>query len=174
MIRSSLPVLFAAVVLAGTAIFQPGVHAQYQGAIPSGMPNQNAMAPPPLPFWRVRNTHIFMIPGAGVNGANVAVQVGRDGVAMVDTGSAELADKTVATVKFLQNYDASIPAPLGYAAVTRSSMSHTRPVPTAAPPGAPRESRPPASIRRRGASRARARVATGRLSGTTTRSQWTA
>jgi cyclase len=123
MIRSSLPVLFAVVVMAGTAVLQPGVHAQYQGAIPSGLPNQNALTPPPLPFWRVRNTHIFMIPGAGANGANVAVQVGRDGVAMVDTGSAELADKTVATVKFLQNYDASIPAPLGYAAVTRSSIN---------------------------------------------------
>src|SRR6266566_8373582 len=90
-------VVFAVVALAAIAIWQPGVHAQYQGAIPSGLPNQNAMAPPPLPFWRVRNTHIFMIPGAGANGANVAVQVGRDGVAMVDTGSAETADKILAT-----------------------------------------------------------------------------
>jgi cyclase len=116
-------ILFAAFALAGTAIWQSHVHAQYQGAIPSGLHNQNPMPPPPLPFWRVRNTHVFMIPGAGANGANVAVQVGRDGVAMVDTGSAETADKTVATVKFLQNYDASIPAPLGYAAETRSSIN---------------------------------------------------
>ena len=35
-------------------------------------------------------TRVFLIPGAGANGANVAVQVGRDGVAMVDTGSAEM------------------------------------------------------------------------------------
>src|ERR1700733_3299256 len=84
-------VLSAVIVLVGTALWQSDVHAQYQGAVPSGLPNQNPMAPPPLPFWRVRNTHIFMIPGAGANGANVAVQVGRDGVAMVDTGSAESA-----------------------------------------------------------------------------------
>jgi len=64
-----------------------------------------------------------MIPGAGVNGANVAAQVGRDGVVLVDTGSAENADKVVATVKFLQNYENSIPQPLGYASETRSMIN---------------------------------------------------
>ena len=77
--------------------------AQYQGVVPSANPNNNPLAPPPLPFWRVRNSRVFLIPGAGANGANVAVQVGRDGIAMVDTGSAETADKVLATVKFLQN-----------------------------------------------------------------------
>jgi glyoxylase-like metal-dependent hydrolase (beta-lactamase superfamily II) len=100
------------------------VHAaQYQGVLPSGNPNNNPMAPPPLPFWRVRNSRVFLIPGAGANGANVAVQVGRDGVAMVDTGSAETADKLLATVKFLQNYENSIPQPLGYASETRSMVN---------------------------------------------------
>jgi glyoxylase-like metal-dependent hydrolase (beta-lactamase superfamily II) len=116
-------ILFAVVAFAGIAVWQSHVQAQYQGAMPSGLPNQNPLAPPPLPFWRVRNSHVFMIPGAGANGANVAVQVGRDGVAMVDTGSSDTADKTLATVKFLQNYDSSIPAPLGYASVTRSSIN---------------------------------------------------
>src|SRR5262249_15828199 len=97
--------------------------AQYQGVVPSGNPNNNPQAPPPLPFWRVRNSRVFLIPGAGASGANVAVQVGRDGVAMVDTGSAETADKLLATVKFLQNYENSIPQPLGFASETRSMIN---------------------------------------------------
>jgi cyclase len=64
-----------------------------------------------------------MIPGAGANGANVVVQVGRDGVAMVDTGSPENGDKILATVKFLANYLNSIPQPLGYASETRSMIN---------------------------------------------------
>jgi glyoxylase-like metal-dependent hydrolase (beta-lactamase superfamily II) len=99
------------------------LHAQYQGVIPSGNANNSPMAPPPLPFWRVRNTRIFLIPGAGANGANVAVQVGRDGAAMVDTGSAENADKLLATVKYLENLENSIPQPLGYASETRSMIN---------------------------------------------------
>jgi cyclase len=102
---------------------QTNVHAQYQGAIPSGNPNNNPIAPPPLPFWRVRNTNVFMIPGAGANAANVAIQVGSDGVTMVDTGSAENADKVLATIKFLENYQNSIPRPLGYASETRSMIN---------------------------------------------------
>ena len=96
---------------------------QYQGSAVSGNPNNNPMAPPPLPFWRVRNTRVFMIPGAGANGTNAAVQVGRDGIAMVDTGSAENTDKVLATVKFLANYQNSIPQPLGYASETRSMIN---------------------------------------------------
>src|SRR6516162_10129664 len=99
------------------------LYSQYQGVMPSGNANNSPMAPPPLPFWRVRNTRIFLIPGAGVNGANVAVQVGRDGVAMVDTGSAENADKLLATVKYLENLENSIPQPLGYASETRSMIN---------------------------------------------------
>jgi glyoxylase-like metal-dependent hydrolase (beta-lactamase superfamily II) len=98
-------------------------HAQYQGALPSANANNIPLAPPPLPFWRVRNSRVFLIPGAGANGANVAVQVGRDGAVMVDTGSAENADKVLATVKFLQNFENSIPQPLGYASETRSSVN---------------------------------------------------
>ena len=97
--------------------------AQYQGVVSSLNANNAPMAPPPLPFWRVRNTKIFMIPGAGANGANVAVQVGRDGVAMVDSGSAENADKLLATVKYLENLENSIPQPLGYASETRSMIN---------------------------------------------------
>src|SRR5262249_59149575 len=65
------------------------VQAQFQGVVSSANPNNSPLTPPPLPFWRVRNSKVFMIPGAGANGANVAVQIGRDGIAMVDTGSVE-------------------------------------------------------------------------------------
>jgi glyoxylase-like metal-dependent hydrolase (beta-lactamase superfamily II) len=99
------------------------LYAQYQGVMPSGNANNSPMAPPPLPFWRVRNTRIFLIPGAGANGANVAVQVGRDGVAMVDSGSAENAEKLLATVKYLENLENSIPQPLAYASETRSMIN---------------------------------------------------
>ena len=121
-------VLRATIFLAAAGVMtgiggQSSVHAQYQGVIASGNPNNSPLAPPPMPFWRVRNTRVFMIPGAGVNGANVAVQVGRDGVAMVDTGSVENADKLLATAKFLANYENSIPQPLGYASETRSMIN---------------------------------------------------
>jgi cyclase len=110
-------------MLAGTGAPSAVYAAQYQGVVLSGNPNNNPLAPPPLQFWRVRNSRVFLIPGAGANGANVAVQVGRDGVAMVDTGSVETADKVLATVKFLQNYENSIPQPLGYASETRSMVN---------------------------------------------------
>ncbi len=116
--------ILAAIVLLTTGSAKTAsLYAQYQGAIPSANANNTPMAPPPLPFWRVRNTRVFMIPGAGANGANVAVQVGRDGVAMVDSGSAENADKVLATVKFLENFENSIPQPLGYASETRSMIN---------------------------------------------------
>src|SRR4030095_15123546 len=119
--QAAIPLLALSVVI---GIARPtDVHAQYQGAVPSGNPNNNPMAPPPLSFWRVRNSRVFLIPGAGASVANVAVQVGRDGVAMVDTGSSENADKLLATIKFLQNYENSIPQPLGYASETRSMIN---------------------------------------------------
>src|SRR5262245_21508995 len=99
------------------------VQAQFQGVVSSANPNNNPLTPPPLPFWRVRNSKVFMIPGAGANGANVAVQIGRDGLAMVDTGSVENSEKILATVKFLANYENSIPQPLGYASETRSMVN---------------------------------------------------
>ena len=126
MMKSSVLRTTMLLALAGIMVHiggQTSVRAQYQGVIPSGNPNNSPIAPPPLPFWRVRNTRVFMIPGAGANGANVAVQVGRDGVAMVDTGSAENTDKVLATVKFLENYENSIPQPLGYASETRSTIN---------------------------------------------------
>lgn len=102
---------------------QAGAALQFQGVVPSANPNNAPLAPPPLPFWRVRNTRVFMIPGAGTNGANVAVQIGRDGVAMVDTGSVENAEKLLATVKFLENYHNAVPQPLGFASETRSMIN---------------------------------------------------
>ncbi len=114
-------------IVAAALVIAAGGHAnvfgQYQGVVTSSNANNNPLPPPPLPFWRVRNTHVFMIPGAGANGANVAVQVGKDGVTLVDSGSAENADKLLATVKFLENYENSIPQPLGYASETRSMIN---------------------------------------------------
>ena len=116
--------ILAAILLLTIGAFKTAsLYAQYQGAIPSAYANNTPLAPPPLPFWRVRNTRVFMIPGTGANGANVAVQVGRDGVAMVDSGSADNADKVLATVKFLENFENSIPQPLGYASETRSMIN---------------------------------------------------
>jgi cyclase len=42
--------------------------------------------------------HVYMVVGAG---ANVAVQVGDDGVLLVDTGTAQMSDKVVAAVRTL-------------------------------------------------------------------------
>src|SRR4029078_7379461 len=129
LMRMDIRKLSVWLLAAGSMIGIAGVqsaHAQYHGAPPSANPNNNPLAPPPLPFWRVRNSRVFLIPGAGANGANVAVQGGRDGVAMVDTCSVENADKVLATVKFLENYENSIPQPLGYASETRSMVNFNR------------------------------------------------
>jgi cyclase len=121
LLRTAILAVAAAIMLGLAA--NGTSYAQYQGVVPSGRPNNNPMAPPPLPFWRVRNTRVFIIPGAGTNGANVTVQVGRDGVVMVDTGSADNAEKVLATVRFLENYENSIPQQLGYASETRSMIN---------------------------------------------------
>jgi cyclase len=44
--------------------------------------------------------HVFMLVGAG---ANIAVQVGDDGVLLVDTGAAQMSDKVVAAVRTLSD-----------------------------------------------------------------------
>lgn len=120
-LRTSISIAAAALMIAAGG--HVNAFGQYQGVVTSSNANNNPMTPPPLQFWRVRNSHVFMIPGAGANGANVAVQVGRDGVTLVDSGSAENADKILATVKFLENYENSIPQPLGYASETRSMIN---------------------------------------------------
>jgi len=73
-----------------------------------------------LPFWRVRGSNVYMIVGAG---SNIAVQIGKDGVMMVDTGTAENADKVLATVKLIQNMTNQPPPPLNYAHETRTSIN---------------------------------------------------
>jgi glyoxylase-like metal-dependent hydrolase (beta-lactamase superfamily II) len=73
-----------------------------------------------FPYWRVRGSNVYMIVGAG---SNIAVQIGKDGVLMVDTGTAENADKVLATVKLIQNLNNQPAPPMTYAAETRTSIN---------------------------------------------------
>lgn len=71
-------------------------------------------------IWPVKG-NIYMIRGAG---ANIAASVGRDGVLLVDSGTEQMADELLASVKRLQRQVNPMPLALGYAAETRSSITH--------------------------------------------------
>ena len=60
--------------------------------------------------------HVYMLVGAG---ANVAVQIGDDGVLLVDTGSAQMSDKVVAAVRTLSD------KPIRYIIDTSIDVDHS-------------------------------------------------
>lgn len=79
------------------AIFVTGwVHA-VPGQQPPQPPAQAPAAPEPLEVLQIR-PDFYVIAGAG---ANVAVQLGPDGAVVVDTGSADMADRVVAEIRTL-------------------------------------------------------------------------
>jgi glyoxylase-like metal-dependent hydrolase (beta-lactamase superfamily II) len=63
---------------------------------------------------------LYVLQGAG---ANIVVSVGRDGVLMVDTGTASMADEVLAAVGRLQAELDLRERPIGWAAETRSSVA---------------------------------------------------
>jgi cyclase len=62
-----------------------------------GLQNRNAAAPGTINILPVRG-NVYMLVG---DGANITASVGRDGVLLVDTGTAAMADKLIATYKQL-------------------------------------------------------------------------
>jgi cyclase len=100
---------------AGAAIVAPGLGAQ-----------------PPASAIRILPVrgHISLLQGAG---ANIVASVGRDGVLLVDTGRAEMADAVLAAVRQLQDDLDLRERPLGFAAETRSSVSGRHVEPPAKP-----------------------------------------
>jgi glyoxylase-like metal-dependent hydrolase (beta-lactamase superfamily II) len=84
--------LFAACVLLGAAGFAQRVSTQ----TPAAPPARNAAE---LESIHVQGS-VYMLVGAG---GNIAVQVGDDGVLVVDTGLAQNADRVVAAIKKLSN-----------------------------------------------------------------------
>ena len=52
--------------------------------------------------------NIYMLVGAG---ANVTLSVGSDGILLVDTGSAQMTDKILTTIRQLANAVSSMPIP---------------------------------------------------------------
>ena len=64
--------------------------------------------------------NIYVLQGAG---SNIVVSVGRDGVLMVDTGRAAMAEETLAAVRRLQAQLDLRERPLGWGAETRSSVA---------------------------------------------------
>src|SRR5688572_12589936 len=63
---------------------------------------------------------IYMLLGAG---GNITVSVGRDGVLMVDTGTAQMSDQVIAAVRQLQQQLDLREQPLTWGAETRSSVA---------------------------------------------------
>ena len=70
--------------------------------------SRQAAAPADLRVLPVRG-NIFLISGAG---ANITASVGKDGVLLVDSGSAAMAEKTLAVVRDLSRRVTASPAPL--------------------------------------------------------------
>src|ERR1700674_5072992 len=52
-------------------------------------------------------TRVYMLAGAGAG--NITLQVGEEGVLLVDTGSAQMADKTLAAIKHLTQQLTDLP-----------------------------------------------------------------
>ena len=73
---------------------------------------------------------IYLIAGAG---ANVTASIGPDGVLVTDTGSAQMSDKVLAAIEAIQRQVAArVEPPLGWGALTRSTLERERATP--APP----------------------------------------
>jgi glyoxylase-like metal-dependent hydrolase (beta-lactamase superfamily II) len=72
--------------------------------VPDQVGLRDADKPTTVPAGEVRTVHVqgnvHMIVGAG---ANIAVQVGDDGIVVVDTGSGQLTDKVLAAIRSLSN-----------------------------------------------------------------------
>jgi cyclase len=106
--------LLAAIVLLPLAVLAPP-RAQSQGlGLKDGVPQDGAVH-----ILHVRGP-IYMLVGAG---GNITVSVGADGVMMVDTGLAAMADKVLAAVRELQRETATNGvSELHFGAETRSSV----------------------------------------------------
>jgi glyoxylase-like metal-dependent hydrolase (beta-lactamase superfamily II) len=79
----------------------------------------HAQTSPPIQVLPVRG-NIYVLQGAG---ANITVSVGRDGVLVVDTGQASMADQVLAAIRGLQNRIDRREMPPGWGAETRSSVA---------------------------------------------------
>ncbi len=88
---------------------------------------QQGPASPGIRVLPVRG-NIYMLLGAG---GNITVSVGRDGVLMVDAGSAQMSDQVLAAVRQLQADLDLQERPLGWASETKSSIAGRH---TEAPP----------------------------------------
>jgi cyclase len=77
-------------------------------------PLASAQPPPPLEVVRLRPT-FFVIVGAG---GNIAVQTGQDGVVLVDSGTAALADTVLSTIRTLSD------RPIRYIINTSAARDH--------------------------------------------------
>ena len=80
-------------------------------------PGRRAQQPPPgdLGTWHVQG-NVHMIVGAG---ANIAVQIGEDGVLVVDTGASAMTDKVLAAIQKLSN------RPIRWIVNTNGDPDHT-------------------------------------------------
>src|SRR5262249_44528613 len=77
-----------------------GAKATYPGSmpdVPTAAPNRPAPASSDIKTFHVQG-NVYMLVGAG---ANVAVQIGEEGVLVVDTGAAPIREKTLAAIRQL-------------------------------------------------------------------------
>src|ERR1041384_3080112 len=82
----------------------------------TGLAVTSAQAPAaqPLPSIKVQG-NVYMVVGAG---GNIALQIGEDGVVLVDTGAAENATRVIATIRSLTD------KPIRYIINTSADADH--------------------------------------------------
>jgi len=123
------------VLAAATAIGVPSASAVMPVQAQQQRPAQDAASQ--LRVLPVRG-NIFLVSGAG---ANITVSVGKDGVMLVDSGSAAMAEKTLAVVRDLSRRVTAAPMPLkSCVGVVQGCpwWSSSELLPTTTSPGAPR------------------------------------
>ncbi len=123
-------VVFAAAAAMGVASVAAVVPLQAQQPRPQDAASQLRVLP-------VRG-NIFLLSGAG---ANITVSVGKDGVMLVDSGSAAMAEKTLAVIRDLSRRVTAAPMPLkSCVGVVQGCpwWSSSELLPTTTSPGAPR------------------------------------
>ena len=123
-----------AVAIAATAVVSVGAQQAAPRVAPTPFTRAPQVQPPAqgeVEILKVRD-NIYALFGAG---GNITISVGPDGVLLVDTGTAGMADTILAAVRRLQQRlaEQQAPRPLGFGAETRSSVADRHVIPPPKP-----------------------------------------
>jgi cyclase len=113
--RANAAVMFVAMVVIGLACSPARTHAQQSPSRPSAAPLARDYSKAEIHILPVRG-NVYMLVGAG---GNITLQVGNDGVLLVDTGVAQMSDKLLAALRSVSD------KPIRYIINTHVHADHT-------------------------------------------------